>query len=455
MARIEKTVFISYRRTDSAWALAVYQYLTNQNYDVFFDYTSIPSGDFEQNIVSNIKARAHFVLILTPTALDRCSNSGDWLRREIETAIDEKRNIIPLCFDGFDFGSSSVTEKLTGKLSTLNRYNGLEIPLGYFMEAMKRLCDRFLNVQLNAVLRPVSTEVGKVVKEEQVAVYKALGEREDVKELIKPSEEKPFRITYRHIWRYVIVVGILMVVLLGVFGINLLRQAPSDNTTPTNPGNTLTSTLIVKTKSVIPTGTMTVEIATPSQFIVEPSTPPQIPSSFHLIRFSQRDPRWKNDILGFGPEKIGDYGSLLTSIAMLLNGHDIDVNPQTLNEKMKEIGGFQGPSIIPSMLSTIYPNIKYLNLVISETTSAPLGQIDASLALGQPVIVQIDASPSAGVQTQYVLVYARKDADYLILDPWAYPINTSDETLLLEHYGKDLTLDKAILASMFFEYTAP
>jgi len=33
------------------------------------------------------------------------------------------------------------------------------------------------------------------------------------------------------------------------------------------------------------------------------------------------------------------------------------------------------------MLSTIYPNIKYLNLVISETTSAPLGQIDASLAL--------------------------------------------------------------------------
>jgi hypothetical protein len=73
MARIEKTVFISYRRKDISWALAVYQYLTSRKYDVFFDYTSIPSGDFEQIIVSNIRARAHFVLILTPTALDRCN----------------------------------------------------------------------------------------------------------------------------------------------------------------------------------------------------------------------------------------------------------------------------------------------------------------------------------------------------------------------------------------------
>src|SRR5262245_8402594 len=101
MANIEKTIFISYRRKDTYAALAVYQYLTGQGYDVFLDYTSIPSGDFEQIIVSNIKARAHFILVLTPTALDRCSEPDDWLRREIETAIDEKRNIIPLFFDSF------------------------------------------------------------------------------------------------------------------------------------------------------------------------------------------------------------------------------------------------------------------------------------------------------------------------------------------------------------------
>ena len=105
MASIEKTVFISYRHKDNYEALAVYQYLTSQQYDVFLDYASIPSGDFEKIIVSNIKARAHFILILTPTALDRCREPGDWLRREIETAIDEKRNIVPLFFDDFSFSA--------------------------------------------------------------------------------------------------------------------------------------------------------------------------------------------------------------------------------------------------------------------------------------------------------------------------------------------------------------
>lgn len=191
MARIEKTVFISYRRKDISWALAVYQYLTSQKYDVFFDYTSIPSGDFEQIIVSNIRARAHFVLILTPISLDRCSNPGDWLRREIETAIDEKRNIIPLFFDGFSFGSTSVIEKLTGKLSSLNRYNGLDIPSGYFLEAMERLRSRYLNVPLDAVLHPVPTEVKKIVDEQHAAADKALEQKKEViEELVKPAEEK-------------------------------------------------------------------------------------------------------------------------------------------------------------------------------------------------------------------------------------------------------------------------
>jgi hypothetical protein len=51
--RIEKTVFISYRRTNLPWALAIYQELTHHGYDVFFDYLSIPSGDFEKIIVEN------------------------------------------------------------------------------------------------------------------------------------------------------------------------------------------------------------------------------------------------------------------------------------------------------------------------------------------------------------------------------------------------------------------
>src|ERR1700693_2769926 len=117
MGRIEKTVFLSYRRTNTTWALAIFQDLTQHGYDVFFDYAGIASGDFERVILENIGARAHFLVLLTPSALERCGAPGDWLRREIETALDRGRNVVPLMLDGFDFGSSR--DQLTGRLAAL------------------------------------------------------------------------------------------------------------------------------------------------------------------------------------------------------------------------------------------------------------------------------------------------------------------------------------------------
>ena len=283
MASIEKTIFISYRRKDISWALAVYQYLTSQKYDVFFDYTSIPSGDFEQIIVSNIRARAHFVLILTPTALDRCSQPGDWLRREIETAVDEKRNIIPLLFDGFNFASPSVVEKLTGKLASIPRYNALEIPSGYFIEAMERLSRRYLNIPLDAVIHPVSTEVRKVVQEVQVAADKALEQKkEDIEELVRPSEDKPVEPKQApsrkatisalpsgrgdngesktlKLRPYGIGAGILLIAAIGIFAINSLLQNAGDRETPMP---TLTSEFVATIPSVPITQTQLISTST-------------------------------------------------------------------------------------------------------------------------------------------------------------------------------------------------
>ena len=147
--RIEKTVFISYRRTNLPWALAIFQNLKNEGYDVFFDYLSIDDNDLEHVIIENIKARAHFIVLLTPSALDGLNDPKDWLRREIEEAIDQKRNIVPLLLDGFDFGDPMVNQAFTGKLALLSAYNGLRVPAEYFDEAMKRLRQRFLNVALS------------------------------------------------------------------------------------------------------------------------------------------------------------------------------------------------------------------------------------------------------------------------------------------------------------------
>ncbi len=167
MGRIEKTVFISYRRTNFWIALAIFQNLHANGYDVFFDYKSIPSGDFEQVIVENVKSRAHFIIVLTPSALERCNEPEDWLRREIEIAIDNQRNIIPLMVESFDFDSPATLKALTGKLGNLKKYNALGIPAEYFDEAMIKLrSERYLNRPLESVSHPVS-DITRLITEKQ------------------------------------------------------------------------------------------------------------------------------------------------------------------------------------------------------------------------------------------------------------------------------------------------
>jgi TIR domain len=168
VGRIEKTVFVSYRRTDESWALAIFQDLTQHGYDVFIDYDGIASGNFETAILENIRARAHFLVLLTPTALDRCGDTKDWMRREIEAALDSQRNIVPLMLAGFDFGKPAIADQLTGKLAELKKYNGLEIPKAkFFSSEMGRLRNKFLNVQVDAVLHPASDSAQQAATEQK------------------------------------------------------------------------------------------------------------------------------------------------------------------------------------------------------------------------------------------------------------------------------------------------
>jgi tetratricopeptide (TPR) repeat protein len=153
MSKIEKTVFISYRRTNSFHALAIYQALRARGYDVFIDYASIDSGKFDDIILNQIKARAHFIVILTPSALERCDDPNDWVRIEILTALESERNIVPVMFDGFDW-KQDVVAKLPDVLRGLSRYNGLPVPasLLYFDMAMELIHSKFLDKPVDVVL---------------------------------------------------------------------------------------------------------------------------------------------------------------------------------------------------------------------------------------------------------------------------------------------------------------
>ena len=151
--QVQKTVFISYRRTNAFHAIAIHQALSTRGYEVFIDYQNIDSGAFGQIILNQIAARAHFLALLTPSSFKRTVDPNDWYRREIEHALDLKRNVIPLMFDQFKF--ETVQEYLTGKLKAIEQYNGINIYPDFFDEAIDRLDKRFLKKPLNLVLHPV------------------------------------------------------------------------------------------------------------------------------------------------------------------------------------------------------------------------------------------------------------------------------------------------------------
>ncbi len=94
----DKTVFISYRRDAAGrgFARSLAEALTHRGYDVFLDVDSIDAGRWAEQIAAEVAARAHFLLLLTPGALDGCADEADWVRREYELAARHGRNVVPV-----------------------------------------------------------------------------------------------------------------------------------------------------------------------------------------------------------------------------------------------------------------------------------------------------------------------------------------------------------------------
>lgn len=175
--------------------------------------------------------------------------------------------------------------------------------------------------------------------------------------------------------------------------------------------------------------------------------------SFKLVYLSQQDPQWKNDLLGFGDpgDTIGMYGCALTSVAMLVSGHGYAETSKTLNEKLKAANGFVSSGIRWDVVNKVHSQISLKENINCENIDAPLSKIDAALAAGQPVVVRVDSSPAPGLQWHYVMVYARKGDDYLMLDPYPYQPGTAKEDLLMARYSRGNPLQRSIQQIIIYQ----
>lgn len=178
--------------------------------------------------------------------------------------------------------------------------------------------------------------------------------------------------------------------------------------------------------------------------------------TFNLVRLSQQDPRWKTTRLGFSSTStIGEFGCALTSVAIYLSGFGCPETPQTLNEKLKQRGGFLQDAIVWAAVSSLYPKVRFKNLIICRDTDAPIQSIGDATAAGQPVLLEVDSSPRAGLQTHWVVAYQKVGKDFLILDPWPYPTEDDKDISLMSRYSHGKELKRAITAAVWYECLEP
>ena len=94
-------IFISYRRDAFESANLFATRLKALGYRVFFDVETMNAGKFNEQLLDVISKCKDFILVLSPNALDRCNEEGDWVRRETMCAMEHKKNIIPIMLSGF------------------------------------------------------------------------------------------------------------------------------------------------------------------------------------------------------------------------------------------------------------------------------------------------------------------------------------------------------------------
>lgn len=151
-------IFISYRRAGGKeLARPLKSELERRGYRVFLDFDELKDGIFDRRIMAAIESSPIFMVVLSPHALDRCADADDWVRREIEYALEHDRHVIPvnpdLTFAGFPAG---IPEALK---AGLGQHQFSEVMFGQlFMASVdKMVCER---------IEPLLQRVGRAAAQE-------------------------------------------------------------------------------------------------------------------------------------------------------------------------------------------------------------------------------------------------------------------------------------------------
>ncbi|CAM4553967.1 unnamed protein product [Leuciscus chuanchicus] len=119
-------VFISYRRTTGSQLASLLKvHLQLHGFSVFIDVEKLEAGRFEEKLITSVHRARNFILVLSANALDKCMGDvamKDWVHKEIVTALNEKKNIVPVT-DNFVWPDPAT---LPEDMRTILKFNGIK-----------------------------------------------------------------------------------------------------------------------------------------------------------------------------------------------------------------------------------------------------------------------------------------------------------------------------------------
>lgn len=137
--------------------------------------------------------------------------------------------------------------------------------------------------------------------------------------------------------------------------------------------------------------------------------------------YSQNDPAWRYKTLG-NRGTIGDYGCLLTCVAMVVTYFGHEETPATLDDHLIQSNGFaNGNLFVWGAIPNIYKDIAYQGQTQTPDalSQGQMQKIKDALDKGFPVILQIDTVPAtAAFDEHWILAIGYDGDDFIVQDPW-------------------------------------
>lgn len=110
--------------------------LEKDYYVSVFTDENLQAGKYSKQLLEKIKKCDSFILVLTPAALNQCSEKEDWVRIEIECALEHHKNIVPVFAEDFKFPDKGA---VPDSIYEATQYQGVKIVKQYLDNAIQQL----------------------------------------------------------------------------------------------------------------------------------------------------------------------------------------------------------------------------------------------------------------------------------------------------------------------------